>query len=215
MKITNISVQAKNKNRVNISVDEKYRFSLDVYQIGELGIKIGKEYTDAELTELETESQFGKLYTRSLEYCLMRPHSSREMQDYLWRKTQTSKYKTRQGEIKDREGVSQAVADRVYTRLISKGYIDDEKFTRFWVENRNQSKGSSRRKLINELRLKGVDMAIIERTLSESTRSDETEIEKIIAKKRTKYPDEQKFMRYLAGQGFSYDAIKHAIEQKD
>ena len=52
MKITNISLQARDKNRVNISVDGKYRFSLDVFQVGELGIKIGREYTDEELTAL-------------------------------------------------------------------------------------------------------------------------------------------------------------------
>lgn len=49
-------------------------FSLDVFQVADLGIRVGKEYTDSELTALETESQFGKLYARALEYCLMRPH---------------------------------------------------------------------------------------------------------------------------------------------
>ena len=84
MKITDITVQAKNTNRVNISVDGKYRFSLDVFQLGELGIKKGKDYDEAELLEIENESQFGKLYARALEYCLMRPHSVREVKDYLW-----------------------------------------------------------------------------------------------------------------------------------
>lgn len=55
MKITDISLQTRDKNRVNISVDGKYRFSLDVFQVGELGIKIGREYTDEELTALEDE----------------------------------------------------------------------------------------------------------------------------------------------------------------
>ena len=61
MKITDISLQARDKNRVNVSVDGTYRFSLDVFQVGELGIKVGREYTDDELTALEDESQFGKL----------------------------------------------------------------------------------------------------------------------------------------------------------
>jgi regulatory protein len=68
MKITDISIQVKNKDRVNISVDGKYRFSLDIFQLGELGVKVGNEYTEDELTEIETESQFGKLYARALEY---------------------------------------------------------------------------------------------------------------------------------------------------
>ena len=228
MKITDISVQAKNKDRVNISVDGKYRFSLDIFQVGELGIKLGNEYTDEELAEFETESQFGKLYGRALEYTLMRPHSAKEIRDYLWRKTRSTKvYKkpasrqgltlnrgkksdNEKGKVIERPGVSQEVADRVYARLLEKGYIDDEKFTRFWVENRNQTKGTSLRKLTAELRAKGVEQSIIEAALENSERSDQDELQKIIAKKRRKYDDE-KLMQYLARQGFRYDDIKQAL----
>ena len=76
MKITDISLQARDKNRVNVSVDGKYRFSLDIFQVGELGLKVGHEYTDEELTALEDESQFGKLYVRAMEYCLTRRSGS-------------------------------------------------------------------------------------------------------------------------------------------
>lgn len=214
MKITALTAQQKQANRVNVMVDGVYRFSLDVFQVAELGIRVGKEYTEQELVELETESQFGKLYGRALEYTMMRPHSAREVRDYLWRKTRTTKYKSRQGEIKEREGVSQAVADRVFDRLCEKGYIDDEKFARFWVENRNQRKGSSVRKLKSELQAKGVESSIIDTALASTTRSDEDELAKIIAKKRARYPDEQKFMQYLARQGFSYDDIKEALSRR-
>lgn len=212
MKITDISLQTRDKNRVNVSVDGKYRFSLDVYQLGDLGLKIGKEYTDEELVALEVESQFGKLYARTLEYCLMRPHSAREVRDYLYKKTRTVKLKSKKtGELYDKPGVSQVVAERVFDRLVVKGYIDDEKFTRYWVENRNLIKGASKRKLTAELRAKGVELSIIERFLVESSRNDEDEITKIITKKRKRYPDNEKLMQYLARQGFSYDDIKAAL----
>jgi len=212
MKITGLTAQQKQANRVNVMVDGAYRFSLDVFQVADLGIRVGKEYSEEELVELETESQFGKLYGRALEFCMMRPHSSREMRDYLWRKTRTTKYKSRTGELKEREGVSQTVADRVFDRLCDKGYIDDEKFARFWVENRNQRKGSSSRKLRSELQAKGVESSIIDGALAVTLRTDEDELAKIVAKKRARYPDEQKFMQYLARQGFSYDDIKSALE---
>lgn len=216
MKITDISSQAKNKDRVNISVDGKYRFSLDIFQVGELGLKIGKEYSDAELNELETESQFGKLYGRALEYTLMRPHSAKEIRDYLWRKTRTTKTRNRKtGEMKERPGVSQEVADRVFARLLEKNYIDDEKFARWWVENRNQTKGSSLRKLSNELRAKGVSGVVIDEALGLVGRDDKDELRKVIAKKSKRYDDEQKFMQYLARQGFSYDDIKSALAEED
>ncbi|TAH33522.1 RecX family transcriptional regulator [Candidatus Saccharibacteria bacterium] len=225
MKITALTAQQKQANRVNVMVDGVYRFSLDVFQVADLGIRVGREYSEKELVELETESQFGKLYGRTLEYTMIRPHSAREIRDYLWRKTRSRKVLLRhkagksmlQGgtlqQIKEVPGVSQAVADRVFDRLCEKGYIDDEKFARFWVENRNQRKGSSVRKLKSELQAKGVESSIIDTALASTTRSDEDELAKIIAKKRARYPDEQKFMQYLARQGFSYDDIKEALSR--
>ena len=215
MKITSISAQIKNPNRVNISIDGAYRLSLDIFQLTEMGLRVGSELGDAELAELEQESVYGKLYARALEYSMLRPHSAREVRDYLWRKTRTTKYKSRTGEIKEREGVSQTIADRVFERLIEKGYVDDERFTRYWVENRNFTKGSSRRKLEAELRAKGVAASSISAALDETARSDDEEIKKIIAKKRKRYPDEQKLMQYLARQGFSYDDIKAALHASE
>lgn len=207
MKITAITIQARDKDRVNVSVDGKYRFSLDILQVGDLGIKIGNEYSEDELLKLEEESQFGKLYARALEYSLMRPHSTREIKDYLYRKTRDTR--TKEGKV--RKGVSQQLTDRVLERLLQKGYVDDEKFARFWIENRNLKKGSSMRKLSAELSAKGVDRSIIDTLLDESDRTDSDELQKIIEKKRSRYDDEQKFMAYLARQGFSYDDIKDAL----
>ena len=203
MKITDISLQARDKNRVNISVDGKYRLSLDVFQVGELGIKIGREYTDEELAALEVESQFGKLYARAMEYCLTRPRSVKEMRDYLWRKTRP---------IKKRSPKTGKITERVLARLIEKKYLDDEKFARFWLEHRFLQKGTSVRRLKLELAQKGIERETIERLISENIRSDDEELQKIIAKKRYKYAgDQQKFMAYLARQGFSYDDIKSAL----
>lgn len=212
MKITALTAQQRDPNRINVMIDGNYRFSLDISQIVTLSIKVGKEYSEEELAEIEGESQFGKLYARALEYCLMRPHSSREVQDYLWRKTRATKYKSRKtGELKERAGVAPELAERVLEKLIKKGYIDDEKFARYWVENRNLTKGASRRKLEAELRAKGVASDIISEQFVATERTDDDELQKILAKKRSKYPDEQKLIAYLARQGFSYDDIKRAL----
>lgn len=209
MKITSITIQQRDKNRVNISVDGKYRLSLDVLQLGDLDVKVGKEYTESEFAALEEESQFGKLYTRTLEYALIRPRSQREVKDYLYKKTRDTRTKT--GGIK--KGVSAQLTERVFERLQQKGYIDDEKFARFWIENRNVRKGTSLRKLAAELAAKGIDRQITDQLLGETDRDDISELQKIIEKKRGRYDDEQKFMAYLARQGFSYDDIKDALNE--
>lgn len=215
MKISAITAQQRDSNRVNIMVDGSYRFSLEITQLSNLGIKVGKEYTDQEIEHLLSESEFGKLYARALEYCLMRPHSSREVHDYLRRKTYARRVKSRRtGNVVERPGVSPAIAERVFDRLIQRGYIDDEKFSKYWIENRNLSKGVSRRKLRAELQAKGVGSDIIERQLRDTERLDADELRKVIAKKRNRYLDQQKFMQYLARQGFSYDDIREVLSEE-
>jgi regulatory protein len=215
MLITDISLQTKNPDRVNISIDGKYALSLSLYQVADLKLKIGSEITADSLAEIETESQFGKLYSRALEYSLMRPHSVKEVRDYLWRKTRTTKYKSRDGHIKERPGVDQSIADRVLERLASKNYVDDVRFAKHWIENRNQTKGSSMRKLVAELRAKGVSSETIDEAIAGSDRNDDEELSKIINKKKHKYDDEQKLIAYLARQGFSFDAIKKALSANE
>ena len=181
--ITDIKQAVKNQNRVNIFVNGKYHFSLDIFQLTQLNVKIGSKFTKTEIENLEQQSEFGKLYALALSYCLMRPHSKKEISDYLWKKTLNRKLKNR-------------------------------KTGEFWVENRNQRKGSSIKKLKSELFSKGVSLDIIEQVLSESNRNDEDEIQKIIAKKAKKYTDEQKLIAYLARQGFSFDEIKKALSKE-
>ena len=211
-KITDIKQAVKNPNRANIFVNGKYRFSLDIFQLTQLNIKIGAKFSKVEIENLEQQSEFGKLYALALNYCLMRPHSEKEIRDYLWKKTLNRKLKNRKtGEFYEKKGVSKLSVDQVLDRLIEKKYINDEKFARFWVENRNQRKGSSIKKLKSELFSKGVSAEIIEQILSKSIRNDGEEIQKIITKKAKKYTDEKKLIAYLVRQGFSFDEIKRAI----
>lgn len=211
MKITAISVQKRNPNRVNVSVDGQYRFSLDAYQLLDLGVKVGRDYDELDIKNLEQESQFGKLYSVALEHCLIRPRSVREVRDYLRRKTIASRDRT--GKV--RQAVTPEITERVFSRLIEKNYIDDddEKFARYWVENRFVKKGISRRKLISELKVKGVDNSIIGKVVGETERDDKYEIQKVIAKKKSRYLDQQKMMAYLARLGFGYDDIKQALDE--
>lgn len=211
MKITSISAQVRDQNRVNVFVDGKYRFSLDAYQLIDLGIKVGLKYDEVQLIALEQESQYGKVYARALEYCLMRPHSGCEVRDYLYRKTRSTCDK--KGELK--VGVSTEITSRVFNRLVEKGYIDDVKFAHYWVENRSVLKGVSHRKLVAELRTKGVEGSIIDQEFSTSARNDNDEIQKAILKKRSHYPDDKKLMAYLARLGFDYDDIKQALNNPD
>ncbi len=207
MRITSISIQARDKDRVNISVDGKYRFSLFASQLVDLGVTKDREYTDTEIEQLEKESQFGKIYSRALEYCLIRARSSRELRDYLYKKTLNKI--TKNG--KKIDGVTKDITDRVFARLLDNGYVDDVKFAKYWVENRSINKGSSTRKLSYELRVKGISSQVISQVISEFGRDDKAELTKLINRKRSKYSDDKKFAMYLVRQGFNYYDVKSAL----
>lgn len=169
----------------------------------ELGIHVGVEYTEEEFAHVRMESEYGKLYGRSLEYSLMRPRSVHEMEQYLYRKTRPTRMKN--GELKP--GYAKETTIRVLDRLLAKSYVDDVRFATYWVENRRLKKGASARLLKSELQSKGVSSAIIEAALSESERDEKAELRKMIERKSARYSDKQKFIQYLVRQGFSYGDV--------
>lgn len=84
--ITDLRPATRDNNRVNVFLDNKFAFSLTIAQVADLKLKIGRELSDEEIAEIQSASDFGKLFQRSLEYALTRPHSEKEMRDYLKRK---------------------------------------------------------------------------------------------------------------------------------
>lgn len=211
MVITNLKQGVKNQNRVNVFVDGKFAFSLGVAQVVDLGVKVGVELSEERLEELKKASEFGKLYQRALEKALTRPHSEREMREYLSRKLRNSSSDALEGarpSLRFSEELFELL-ETVLRRLIAKGYVDDQRFAEYYVENRFVKKGVSRKRLAMELMKKGVAREIIDEVLD--GRNDEAEILKMIAKKRAKYDDE-KLIAYLCRQGFAYDLAKRCVE---
>ncbi len=224
MKITELKQGVKNPNRVNVFVDGKYEFSLDVTQVVDFKIKVGMEISPEQLLEYKKASEFGKLYQRTLEWVLVRPRSVREAREYLLRKLRQSSSETplrarRYGAQSlsslpvGRENSSESMfelSSGIIDRLIDKKYLDDLKFAEYYVENRFVKKGVSKKRLKMELMKKGVSLEIIDEVLNGSERNDKDEILKIIAKKRAKYDDE-KLIAYLCRQGFSYQLVQDLV----
>ena len=210
-KVTDIKV-AVHSERLNIFIDDKFFCSLDISQVVDLKIKVGRELSDQELADLKRASEFSKFYNLALEYVFLRPHSKKEINDYLVRKTLDKKVrvknrKTGEYQTKIKQGYDKSLVPLVLRRLDERGYLDDERFAELWVENRGVSKGVSRKKLRNELLKKGISPSIIDAALQQTQRDDKTELKKVIAKKSNRYQDKQKFIQYLLRQGFNYSDV--------
>ena len=215
--ITQITSGVRDPNRVNVFINGRYTLSLDIRQVVDLHIKVGKKLSQDELQDLHKASEFGKLYKRALEWALSRPHSIWETREYLRRRQLhriQNNHKRIQDELKPLPEIQDETLNLVLNRLIEKGYVDDRIFAKYYVENRFVKKGISQRRLELELRKKQVPDNIIKDVLSNSTRDEKTELLKIIQKKRHKYND-QKLINYLVRQGFKYDLVKEAVLSED
>lgn len=224
LRITDMKMGVKNLNRVNVYVNGRFEFSLDVAQVVDYGLKVGLVLNEKRLLELRRASEFGKLYQRTLEWVLMRPRAVRETKDYLTRKLRSASRgpsatdeergsETPPVTTGGRERVREEHAEfsrMIVERLCDKGYLDDRRFAEWYVENRFVKKGVSRKRLKMELVKKGVATDIIDEVLS--GRDDEEEVRKMIARKKAKYNDPQKLIAYLCRQGFSYDLVRGLVE---
>lgn len=198
MVITDIKQQVKRAGRYSISVDGKFAFGMSESALLESGLHVGKELTDQQFKELKKTAGLDKIYGATLRFAAMRPRSRWEITSYLQRKDAAPEQ-----------------SEQIIQRLERNGLVDDRQFARSWVESRRLIKPTSLRKLRLELRQKQVASDIIDNVLSEDSTTDNDTLKQLIAKKRSRYPDSNKLMQYLARQGYGYDDIKNAIANQD
>ncbi len=195
MKITAIKQQVKNTGRVSIFVDGKYTFSLTLDQLLELKLKKGAEVDEPDVKKYKKLSDEGKLKQRALEWLMMRPHSSRELRDYLYRKKAEKE---------------QIIAwEQEFT---DKKYLDDRKFAQWFAEQRMR-KNKSTRAITAELYSKGITQVTIQGVVTELETGDKEALKALVVKLsgRPRYKDQKRLMSYLAGRGFNYQDIKSAL----
>lgn len=268
--VTSLRGAVRDPHRINVFLDGKFNFSLTLTELADSKLHQGQVLTDPEVERLRNLSGLGKLYQQTLEYCFSRPHSKKEIIDYLERKrlrrdiswkrfeehqlkmqndpeytarvkeirqhTKDQNQKIREMDFmenntyeyrgakktnlptKPADRITSEMIQEVVSRLESQNYINDQDFARYFIENRHQNKGISTKRLIQELKIKGIDNNIIEQAMFDQgtgnlLRDEEVEIEKIIKKQLRKTSDRQKIIAYLARQGFSYDLIKTKLNQ--
>ncbi len=198
MKITAIKQQIKNPERVSIFIDGKYSFSLSFDELLEQKIRNNQELDEPRLAKLKKLSADGKLRMRALEWALNRPRSLREFGDYLRRKK-----------------VDPGFGDALAADFLKRGYLSEPNFARWLVDVRTRG-GKSNRAIAAELASKGISRELADEALGLTDTSETERLQQVIAKKAglSRYQaNPQKFIEYLARQGFSYDLIKEQLKQ--
>lgn len=198
-KITALKVQKNNPNRINVYLDGEFAFGLS--RIVAAWLHVGQMVNEEKIRQLQAEDTVEVAFQRALQFLIHRPRSEHEMMQKL----QTL-------------GFEPKVVQTTIERLKSSGYLDDDQFSKLWVENRNELAPRSSRALAFELRQKGVAEEIIQHTLSENL-GEETLAYRAASRymKRLKGLDWQMFRNrlsaFLARRGFSYETISSIVRR--
>jgi regulatory protein len=191
-KITAITPQKRNRQRVNIFLDGEFAFGLE--RIVAAWLKIGYEISDEQVAQLQAEDQSEADYQQALSFLSYRPRSEVEVRKNL-----------------HDHGIPEEKVDWVIERLKLNGLVNDQSFAEVWVENRCEFRPRSRRALTFELRQRGITPETIEQTLESI--DDEKLAYQAATKQLRKLGDldwkefRQRITRYLAQRGFSYETI--------
>lgn len=197
--ITSIK-QQKNKDRVNVYLDDEFGFGIDLDNFVLLHLKVDQELTDEEVVEIVKKAEFQKTWEKLLRFAMVRPRSEKEIRDYFRRKK-----------------IHESMHEELLEKLKHFELLDDEKFAKWWVDQRIQFKSKSKRVIQMELRQKGISKEIIDSVLEETPMDEEKMAKELLEKKAYKWKNleprarRQKISQYLAGKGFSWEVIEKVI----
>ncbi len=199
--VTRLVIQQRNKERVNVYLDDEFAFGLALMEA--VHLKVGQTLTDEQIADLKDEDQYHKAYSRSLDYLSRRPRSRQEIERYL----------------KGKE-VPEPTIERVLARLTKAQLLDDLAFAHYWIENRESFRPRGVRALRYELRQKGLDETIINEALNSSELDEIDSAYRVGAKQLYRLQSiedrrefQQRLATYLARRGFNWETIREVSEQ--
>lgn len=204
MKITRLKRGVRNAQKIAIYVDSKYTFSVLESILVDENLYIDKEITEEDLDRIKDLTESLELKVKLINLISRRPRSEREIQQYLLKQN-----------IKDNKGIIET--------LKNEGYIDDTKFTEWWIDQRVAFKNRSINEIRSELLGKGISNDIIENAIGEAdmTESEMKSIKLHAEKKKSllkhkKLTTEQlneKVVQFLLRKGFRWELIQKALEK--
>jgi len=198
-KITSIKSQKKPGN-VNIFLDGKYAFKIDLANLLKYNLEIGKELSSKEVNKIVEEANFTKISSNLLKFATLRPRSQKEINDWLIRKkTPPSLFK------------------KLLSKLKKLDLLGDSKFTVWWINQRLSFKPKSKRELYFELAQKGIKKEIIDSVLKDINVNEKKIAKALVAKNAYKWQKynkkirQQKISQFLLRKGFPWEVVKDVI----
>ena len=186
------------QDKIHISVDGEYSFTVDEAYFLSMGIYNGKEVDSDELEEIKQTVNIRRAYNYAVSLLSRRDHSERELMTKLSQKGYT-------------DGALEAIR-----KLRDGGYVSDERFARLYIRELQTFKKYGKRRIEQELYRKGIDREIIREVLEE-TDFDEDGLVSLVERKYGRYLDDEKgvakTINGLLRMGYSYGEIRNALSR--
>ena len=198
--ITKMEISKRNKERINIYIDEEYAFSISAELVYKENLKV-KDKVDVQLLKkLSDEDNYIKCKNTALKIIERTYKSEKELAERL--------------ELK---GYDSHIIKRTINFMKEYNLLNDNSYATMYVKDKSKIAGKRKYTLLQ----KGINENIIENELE---KLDNNELKnaayemalkkyKVISKREAdEYKLMQKLYRFLMGKGYDYDLIKDVVK---
>ena len=201
--ITKIEVQKRNKDRVNIYLDNEYAFSISMELVYKESLKPKMEIDVERLKDIADKEGYLKCKNTALRIIERSFKTEKEMRDKL----------------KEKEYTDNQI-EKTIEFLREYNFINDESYVKAYINDKLASRG--RQKIKYDLIKKGVDRNLIDEKLSCIDSDDEKNTAFNLAKKKYNsikksesdtYKLSGKLYRFLMSKGYNYELVKDVVKE--
>lgn len=200
-KITKLEIQQRNKERVNIYIDDNFFLGVNAEIVYDLNLKKGDEVDEDKLKSLIDKEGLSKAKNKAMSILNRTAISEKKLREKL------SDY-------------SDEIVDEVINKLKDYGFINDKDLARRIANDNSNISRFGKNKIRQNLYRKGISKDDIDEAVEEIDSNEQYENALYLARKRYKNlkgEDNrkvyQKLTQHLAYKGFSYDIIKSVIQE--
>lgn len=202
-KITKIEVQKKNKERVNLFLDDEYAFSLSTELVYKEGLKVSLIVDSEKLRDLADKEALIRCKNSAVRIIERNYKTEKEVRSKLVEK-----------------GYNDNAIDNAIDFLKRYNFLNDDTYTKMYVKDKLSSQGSN--KIKYALMKKGISKEAIEEELQNVDKDDERRVALNLAQKKLstikksesdKYKISGKLYRFLISKGYNYDIVKDTVKE--
>ena len=159
---------------------------------------------------MTSDELYQKLIAKALNFVSFRPRSEKEIREFLEKKLRRLKV------------VDDPTFQKILRRLSELGYLDDQKFAAWWIDQRSTNKPRGQHLVTQELKAKGVSREIIVELIENTRESGGRELalaKKALEKKLMLWRrlpavgQKKKIYAFLGRRGFAADTVFRVVDE--